>query len=764
MASNRYNGNVVPFAANATGLNRTVFGDTNLSDDIDDNLNNDYKLGWEIVGINDSPTKQDFNALGFTQGKLISHLYQQGLSEYNVAQEYYVNSLVMGSNGVVYQSLSGTEGSPNVGNNPITDDTNWKLQSGTGAYVIDTVDDFGTVPSGIDTVIVKDINRGGTFVYKTAIEIDPNTGSLYEVNGGTVFAKLGGGFWVRQYSGTVYVQWFGNDTIAIQNAINTNPAVIEFKRGSTYVLSCSESGFIAACILVKNKKNILFRGNGSLLTPSLVNVGEPNFQLFRIEGSTNIEFADFKIDGDYSNHPGDGESRSGAFCFSSFDRISKADEIPNKNITFRSIECNNIGSFIYGASVSTVISPSNSIINVINCYGVDAALANNTIGFRNVNMAYIYGNSFFNTIKADPYPSLGVDISSGCTNVIVENNIFENYVFGAKSESSSIHGYSDNVIFSNNKFINIGHPTLTVIGSGGNAGATYGLKLNSKICAARNNKITGISSNFLGSGILPRYTLNEDCDMEISENVVSENVKTCIAHSTIFNRGKYTISNNSLNDADITGITMGAYCFSNNNNITNCTRGVSIQTAVESHVLNNNFYNCGTNSIPVVYQEETGAAEGYFSIMNNNIYDARGESAATNGYLLNCNEAKKYDIKAGNTTGLLGSIFVGNYFGSTLNDGDLFFSILGKPSAGSFTQGKNIKYVEVVGSLYRIHFVRPKPNILLFNIVDANVANRQWQPWTSGSDYIDFRYIDSTTGVVQALPTNISISATIGKL
>lgn len=87
-------------------------------------------------------------------------------------------------------------------------------------HTVDTVDDFGTIPSGIDTVIVKDINRGGTFIYDA-------TQSAVN-NGGTIFDG-----WVRQYSGAVNVKWFGavdvsnfseidyiDSKSAIQNAIN----------------------------------------------------------------------------------------------------------------------------------------------------------------------------------------------------------------------------------------------------------------------------------------------------------------------------------------------------------------------------------------------------------------------------------------------------------------------------------------------------------------------------------------------------------------
>lgn len=122
----RFNGNVVPFASDATGTNRTIFGDITQSDNIDDNLNADFKLGWEIVGVNDNPTKQDFNALAFTISNLIAYLYQQGLATWNTTQEYYVNGYAVGSNGKIYRSKTGTSGTPNQGNDPTTDSTNWE--------------------------------------------------------------------------------------------------------------------------------------------------------------------------------------------------------------------------------------------------------------------------------------------------------------------------------------------------------------------------------------------------------------------------------------------------------------------------------------------------------------------------------------------------------------------------------------------------------------------------------------------------------------
>jgi hypothetical protein len=66
------------------------------------------------------------------------------------------------------------------------------------AYTVSTVADLASVPSSYTTAIVKDLNRGGTFIWSS-------TGTA---NGGTVFAGATG-FWNRQYDGAVNVKWFG---------------------------------------------------------------------------------------------------------------------------------------------------------------------------------------------------------------------------------------------------------------------------------------------------------------------------------------------------------------------------------------------------------------------------------------------------------------------------------------------------------------------------------------------------------------------------
>ena len=119
----RYNGNVRAFAADSLGTERTVFGATTQSDTLDGNITLDLLRGWGIVGVNENPTKQDFNGLAFTLGQLLAYLHQRGVPEWNAAQEYYEGSVVTTLVGI-YRLKSGGVGS----SDPDTDGgVNWEL-------------------------------------------------------------------------------------------------------------------------------------------------------------------------------------------------------------------------------------------------------------------------------------------------------------------------------------------------------------------------------------------------------------------------------------------------------------------------------------------------------------------------------------------------------------------------------------------------------------------------------------------------------------
>lgn len=110
--------------------------------------------------------------------------------------------------------------------NPDTTSADVAVDLLNNAYTIATVDDFGTVPVGYTTVIVKDTDRGGVF----------NRIASTTANGGTIFDGTTGYSWERQYSGAVNVKWFGADSAGVvdsYSAINDALNYLESKKGGT---------------------------------------------------------------------------------------------------------------------------------------------------------------------------------------------------------------------------------------------------------------------------------------------------------------------------------------------------------------------------------------------------------------------------------------------------------------------------------------------------------------------------------------------------
>lgn len=155
----RFDGNLLPFAINATGGERTVFGnDSTQSDTLDANININFLKGWENgLDINGYPPSQFFNATTYTSMAVSAYLYQRGIAEFHLSQEFVKNSFTV-EDADLYQSQSGDSGSPNVGNLPSTDNgENWKKpfiktdnenQTKTGNLVIGLSD----VPTSISYV------------------------------------------------------------------------------------------------------------------------------------------------------------------------------------------------------------------------------------------------------------------------------------------------------------------------------------------------------------------------------------------------------------------------------------------------------------------------------------------------------------------------------------------------------------------------------------------------------------------------------------
>lgn len=157
----RFNGAFKAFASEATGTFRTVFGGTTQSNDLTDNLTNDFKTGWEIVGTNDEPTIEDFNAMGYTLSQVLAYIHQVGIIEWSGTdgviggQDYYANKSYVGYGGDIYVALLNSGG--NIEARIPTNATYWKK---VGETITTTIN----VASDADITLTISQNQYGRFV------------------------------------------------------------------------------------------------------------------------------------------------------------------------------------------------------------------------------------------------------------------------------------------------------------------------------------------------------------------------------------------------------------------------------------------------------------------------------------------------------------------------------------------------------------------------------------------------------------------------
>lgn len=124
----RVDADLVPFAQNNPSGYRFAFGTDTETDDINANYNDNIKKGWGTTP-NEFPEVEDFNAMAYTIGYLLSYLYHMGIAEWNDKQKYRQYSRVIGSDGIIYKAKTGTDISPNLNNNPTSDTTNWEIDN-----------------------------------------------------------------------------------------------------------------------------------------------------------------------------------------------------------------------------------------------------------------------------------------------------------------------------------------------------------------------------------------------------------------------------------------------------------------------------------------------------------------------------------------------------------------------------------------------------------------------------------------------------------
>jgi len=85
-----------------------------------------YLEGWYSAtsSASEPPRIEDMNSLFLMITTQLRYIFQTGIVEWDTNQDYYIGSQVQVA-GVRYVSNTGTDGSPNQGNNPTTDIVNW---------------------------------------------------------------------------------------------------------------------------------------------------------------------------------------------------------------------------------------------------------------------------------------------------------------------------------------------------------------------------------------------------------------------------------------------------------------------------------------------------------------------------------------------------------------------------------------------------------------------------------------------------------------
>jgi hypothetical protein len=315
------------------------------------------------------------------------------------------------------------------------------------AYTVSTVADLASVPSSYTTAIVKDLNRGGTFIWSS-------TGTA---NGGTVFAGATG-FWHRQYSGAIQAKWFNfnylglNNITLLRNLVETyHPSsVIEFTDMSFTVDVTS----VAEWDGIKIKSNSKLIGNNCTITvtgtTSVVNVNIGD--LFLIKGENDITISGFKF---INTSNLDATVPGAAGCNHFISIVGEAIDFDTRNII---IENNYFKRNYASAIASKTWDGENTIkirdIHVLNNIfeesgGHCVTFAHVWNGVVSNNTSYNHQGLSYGTVRVGMF----CDISHGCNGCVVDSNTEDGCIAGIKSQTHE-NEPSDNHVFSNNVFKN----------------------------------------------------------------------------------------------------------------------------------------------------------------------------------------------------------------------------------------------------------------------------------------------------------------------
>lgn len=209
--------------------------------------------GWQL---GEQPPHEYMNWLQNTFGSKLNHILKNGVASWNNETEYEAGASVQHSGNVWLCKATNTNSEPTELNN------NWaKIPSLENLpLTVDTIEDFPTGATTGNTCIVKDLDRGGIFVYDSTKVSEDNQGTNF--NG-----------WIRQYSGAINVKWSGakgdgvtDDTLALircNSILNSNTTLL-FPSGIYLISKDGFSDFTDTfgnkVLNIENKRNISIIG------------------------------------------------------------------------------------------------------------------------------------------------------------------------------------------------------------------------------------------------------------------------------------------------------------------------------------------------------------------------------------------------------------------------------------------------------------------------------------------------------------------------
>ena len=485
-----------------------------------------------------------------------------------------------------------------------------------------------------------------------------------------------------------------SDTTAIQAlfdaAVLSGAKEIFFPSG-TYLLPCNRTDSDYTCaIIIRGLENCVVRGTeNTKFTQNTSGSGPAEYGMFRVEECVGVTFTGFEMDGSGIVTTGTGANRSRGFLLATIDVNNKAiDLAPNQRLEFFNIYAHDIGGFVsYALRNETIYDgpPRGVGLYVHDCL-VERLGNDHGVGIGYMSNVVVENNRFINDLPTGVVPeNMGVDLSAGIYDAIVRNNYVYGFIFGMKSEThtnmypgGTDQRTSKRVLFENNYLEQIGSPTAYIIGSGGNAGGTYGIKLNSQGAAAVNNTILGrsidVTTGGLCIGVAAVNTGNLESTALVDSNYIV-NAQYGVLHNDTATSTKVfttTIRDNRINDAVLHGVNVGSNCTVEGNRIYRSgSEAVTAQTPIAQTYIRNNFaFNCATTNNPiiaatVVFSQAGTGAEGYFEVTGNVIEDTRGASAAKYGYFFNAYGApstNKIVFSPGYSAGLFTAIAFDKYF------------------------------------------------------------------------------------------------------